>query len=694
LGLVAGALSLALWAGGLLNGWENMTWDWRARLLARPSAFTDQIKLIVLDQATLDWASKEFGLSWPWPRQVYEPIISFCGRAGVKVLACDILFTEPSNLEGDDEALGQAISQGPAFVGALALGQETGSFSSWPKNLTGKIPTIAGLGACLDQIEEEAKARRALLPVAEVALNSTQLGNVGESPDQDQVVRRVSLIKLLDGQAVPTLGLAAFVAASEAKMRIEPGRLQVGPKTIPIDRNGRAILNYRGPPGTHDKYSAAAVIQSELRLREGRPPTIKDLDVFKDCYVFVGFTAPGLHDLKSSPVAAVYPGVEIHATVLDNLAAGDFLAPAPGLAVAAATLLLAVLAGLAGTAGAKVRHSLIAFGAFLPLPVLGGLAAYRFGLWWPMVGQEVAVGLVLVGAVLINYAVEGRQKRFIKRAFRHYLSPQVIEQILKDPSQLQLGGQRREATIFFSDLEGFTSLSEKLDPGQLTALLNDFLSEMTDIILDEGGTLDKYEGDAIIAFWNAPLDQPDHALRACRAALRCQQRLLERQDDFKKQVGQRLRMRIGIHTGQVVVGNMGSSRRFDYTVLGDAANLASRLEGANKVFGTFLMVSESTWDQVCGQVQGRPLGRIKVVGRQDWVRVYEPQGLAGQVDDESAVAFAQGLDLCQACDWSGALAVFEGLGREPAARVYAERCRRLLEGQEDDWDGVWNLTSK
>jgi adenylate cyclase len=307
--------------------------------------------------------------------------------------------------------------------------------------------------------------------------------------------------------------------------------------------------------------------------------------------------------------------------------------------------------------------------------------------------QTLAVLSALIGAVVVNYATEGRQKAFIKQAFKHYLSPQVIEKILADPNQLKLGGERREMTMFFSDLQGFSSLSEKLDPSALTALLNDYLSDMTDIILEEGGTLDKYEGDAIIASWNAPVGQPDHASRACRAAVRCQRKLAERRQEFQRRCGVELRMRIGINTGEVVVGNMGSRDRFDYTVLGDAANLASRLEGANKVFGTFTMVSETTWKRAAGYV-GRELARLRVVGRQTPVKVFELLGLPGEARPAAAEVFEKGLAACAAGDWRAAADLFGGMGGNAAARVYQERCRNLTGQSPNAWDGVWNLTSK
>ncbi|MFZ2405329.1 MAG: adenylate/guanylate cyclase domain-containing protein, partial [Methylobacter sp.] len=210
-----------------------------------------------------------------------------------------------------------------------------------------------------------------------------------------------------------------------------------------------------------------------------------------------------------------------------------------------------------------------------------------------------------------------KQKQLVTTALTQYVSSKVVEQIMADPARLQLGGERKTLSIFFSDLEGFSRLAERMEPEPLTALLNDYLTDMSNIILDEGGTLDKYQGDGIVAFWNAPLDQPDHAALACRAALRCQQRLTERAEEFASRAGCALKARIGLHTGEVVVGNIGSKVRFDYSILGDAANLASRLENANKLFGTSIIVSEATWLQAGGDLDfnGREIGMIKVTGR-------------------------------------------------------------------------------
>jgi adenylate cyclase len=302
----------------------------------------------------------------------------------------------------------------------------------------------------------------------------------------------------------------------------------------------------------------------------------------------------------------------------------------------------------------------------------------------------VAIGL----AAIVNYATEGRQKRFIKSAFKQYLSSDVIEQILVDPSQLKLGGEKRELSIFFSDLQGFSAISEKLGPVALTALLNDYLTDMSDIIMEEGGTVDKYEGDAIIAFWNAPMRQADHAVRACRAALRCQRKLADRRKEFFDRTGVDLYMRIGIHTGEVVVGNMGSNNRFNYTVLGDAANLASRLEGANKQFGTYLMVSEVTWSQAEAGFFAREIGSIMVVGRKAPVRVFDVLGLAGEEKPAWLEDWHAAMLACRARRWGEARDLFDRFGEDPLARKYRDHLDRLARGDLGDWDGIWKLTEK
>jgi len=512
------------------------------------------------------------------------------------------------------------------------------------------------------------------------------------------VFRRTAPFRMFDGRVLPSLGVAGWLAGigeQPVAARMEPRVLTVAGRCIPLDRAGRMIVKFRGPSGTHEAYSAAAVIQSELRLLEGGEPPIRDGGVFREAHVVFGFSAPGLKDLRATPMGGDYPGPEIYATVLDNLLAGDFLRDAPRAAVWLWVLVLALAAGAAAASARSGWHSAAAAVILIPLPALAGLAAWQADIVMPVAGASAGVVAGLLGGAMVNFVLEGRQKLFLKGAFRHYLSSDVIEQILRDPNSLKLGGEKRELTIFFSDLQGFSTISERLGPEDLTKLLNDYLTDMTDLILEEGGTLDKYEGDAIIAFWNAPLSQPDHAVRAVRAAVRCQRKLAERRAEFEQRTGAVLKMRIGLNTGAVVVGNMGSRERFDYTVLGDAANLASRLEGANKALGTYLMISESTWALTNGAFPGRELGQLTVVGRKTPVRVYEATGLEGEPARAGDRSFEDALARTRAGKWTEAASAFETLNDDPAAQTYARKCRELAAaGSGAAWDGIWNLTEK
>ncbi len=696
LGLAAGLLAWLLGWAGPLEGWENLTWSWRMRALAGTAQASDRIKLVVVDQDSLDWAQRESGLSWPWPRQVYAPILRFCARAGAKAVALDIIFSEPSPLVGDDEELGRALAAGPPAVGAAMLGRSTGPHAAWPAGLEGLAFPLAGLAGWSAGPGRDLLMPRALIPPESIARGLAALGNVMEDADQDQVIRRITPLRGFAGRGLLTLGLASALAAGEAPPSWADDGLRFGGRSIPLDGKGKAILRFRGGSGAHQKLSAAAVIRSELLLEQGQEPEV-DPASLKDSYVLFGLTAPGLHDLRATPLAALYPGLEVHATALDNWLAGDFLRPAPGWALGVSALVIGLLAGLAGGLANRPWHSSLAMALILPLPAAWGLAAFLAGWWWPVAAPALAAALALVAGMVLNLASESRQRRFIKDAFRYYLSPEVIERILADPSRLSLGGERRELTILFADLQDFTAISERLDPQDLAALLNDYLSEMTQVILEHGGTLDKYEGDAIVAFWNAPLDQPNHALLACRAALGCAQSLRRSQDRYAARAGSPLVMRVGINSGPVVVGNLGSRTRFDYTVLGDAANLASRLEGANKLFGTGLMVSERTWELAGGGrgengLAGRELGLIRVKGRVAPVRVYEPLEPERSAAAPAALeAFTAALALARGRDWETAARRFAALEGDPAAAVYAARCRELAASPDRDWDGVWEL---
>ena len=699
IGAAAAAAALLLWSAGWLNWLEWPLWDWRVKAMAKPGPGSDQIRLIYLDQTSLDWGKEEIRhWSWPWPRLVYTTILDFCKRGGAKAVVFDVLFTESSR-DGieDDLALGASLAQFGKSVGSVMLSNQQGTTKTWPADIPPRDLKVDGLH---DRVFEGAgryAMKRAAFPVPEIATNCAVLGNVYAAPDRDKIIRRVSLFHVFDGHFVPSLGLAAYCAANpDVSIRIAKNELAIGSAHIPLDRAGKAVLHYRGLAANVFKIvSAQAVIQSEMRLRDGEKGVL-DPSFFKDSYVFFALTAPGLLDLRATPFSPVSPGVEIHATMLDNLLSNDFMRDPARRTVVLLTALLALLAAVVGRMCRKAWDSLLGFAVFLAVPIALGFVLYRYGLWMPVAVQEVAVALALVGAMIVNYAVEGRQKRFIKSAFKQYLSPVVIERLTAHPDQLKLGGELRELTIFFSDIRGFTTISEGLDPERLTSLLNDYLTAMSDIIMAEGGTIDKYEGDAIIAFWNAPLDLPGHANNGVRSALHCQKKLAEIRPVLQERYGKDVFVRIGINTGKVVVGNMGSHQRFNYTFLGDAGNLAARLEGLNKQFGSNLMISEYTAKLLGPDFALRELSRVRVVGRKEPVTVFEPMFKADAESRRDELgAFADALKLYYAGNLAEALKKFRAIsGQDAPAEAYARRCADLLDNPPSKWDGVWEMKEK
>jgi adenylate cyclase len=696
-GAAAAVLAAALWLPGVLDGFEATTFDLRARLLARPAATTDRIATILLDQYSLGWASDQ-GIGWPWPRSLYGMIADFCGKAGAKAFVLDVLYTEETNEDvAQDQQLAAGITANGKVVAAMNLAAHAGQggAASWPKDLAAPGIAIRGLDG---RGPAGIAFPWAQFPLAAVAHSAAVLANTNLPADAaDGVYRREPLFSLFDGRVVPSEALAAWSLAEKGEVSIAPGRLLVGGKNIPIDDRGRAILRYRGPSLTYPHFTAAAVLQAEQQLLEGKRPDL-DPAVFKDKFVLFGFTAPGLFDLKPTPMAAAYPGVEVNATMLDNLLAGDFLRSVPAPLTALIIVLVALGAAIAVSTATRATWSVLAYALFLPAIPAAGVAAYAAGVWLPIVPLELAALFALMGASVASYATEGRQKRYIKGAFRQYLSPAVIDELIAHPDRLRLGGERRDLTIFFSDVQGFTSISEVLSPEDLTALLNEYLSAMTDIIQEEGGTIDKYEGDAIIAFWNAPLPQEDHAVRCVRASLRCQTRLAGMRPSVKARIGKDMYARIGVNSGPAVVGNMGSKTRFDYTMLGDNVNLASRLEGVNKQFGTYIMISQATVDRIGGAFPVRELSRVAVVGRKEPVRVYEPMLPAEYAARKPTLdIFAEGLSLYYAGGFAEAARIFATIEAvDPPARSYLRKCAELARDPEvlKDWLGVWVMTEK
>ncbi len=698
--LAALLLVLGLDFSGVLTPYRLKTLDLLFRHAPLPKA-SPQVVVVTVDQPDLDFMKTQ-GVTWPWPRQLYAPLIDYCRRSGAKAVIFDILYTEDSSYgPEDDQRLAAAAAAAGNVVFPFFLSVEDKPSSPGTPELLDKASiAIAGTPP-----PEPVKYRSLLAPIPPLVVAARTVGNVQSPPDKDGIYRRIPLVLPFQDRWLPLLAFAAFQSINPgAPWRFQDGALVQGQRRIPLDAQGQFLLKYRGPSRSHQRYSAANLIQSEYRCLNNLPPLVPP-EALADKWVFVGLTAPGLFDLKASPVSAVYAGVEVHATLLDNLLRGDFLQTVPlwlrwaWTLVLVASMVLTVLF-LSGMSGLVANlGALVVFNA---LHV--GLCVLAFTRSWyidPLL-PDLALNFSFALAAIYSYATEGRQKQAIRGMFAQYMSEVVIGHLLQHPEKLKLGGERRRVTLFFSDLAGFTTLSEHMDPETVVGLLNDYLSRMTDIILEEEGTVDKFEGDAIMAFWGAPLDQEEQAVLACRAALRQAAALQELNLHFAERSLPRLNLRMGLHTGEAIVGNLGSQNRFDYTVIGDTVNLASRLEGLNKFYGTAIMASEATVSECGDQVEFRELDWVAVKGRATPVTVYEVMALKGELTPAQVAArneFAQGLKLFREKAFSQAAQAFvttlEHLPEDGPAKMFKDLCQKFQESPPpEDWDSVFRPDKK
>jgi adenylate cyclase len=665
---VVGILFALLLHSGAMRNLEAVTYDARCRMSPAPELADPKVIIIALNESSLesmDW------IGWPWPREIWADLAGFMADQGAKALFFDITF-ETSSMYGalEDSLFGEMASSLPTvFIANLFL-----------DSAAAPIP-----GNALIQLEGASEKGplypSARFPVTEIAAGAAAFASPLVQADPDGVVRRVPLFFRTPGGMMPSPGFALALIASGETPSIEGGRLHLGQNSIPVSDDGTFIPRFMGPRGTYTTLGADEVFEMMLAGDTGA--------VFEDAVVLVGYTAVDLFDLKPTPFSANYPGVEVHATVYDNLMTGRGIQRPNPLVPVAITVLLAMAIGIVMLVVPSVGGS-IAAGAVLILGYAGAVfVMFKNGVWMDAATPLSAGMLALLsGAVEANFRAN-RQKKFLRSAFGQYLSPEVVAQVVKNPSVLTLGGERRVMTAFFSDVQGFTSISEKLEPEGLVTLLNHYLTAMTDIILKWGGTVDKFEGDAIVAFWGAPVPMTDHAERACRAAMECQAAHVELNEQIGKLGFPRLITRIGLSTGPMVVGNMGSEKRFDYTIMGDSVNLASRLEGVNKVYGTRLLVSGST-REAAPAIRFLNIDSVRVVGQTKPVSLYTPF----KVLPDWSASYEHALAAYASGDFAGAIPMFRAIDF-PAAANMAARCENMLrDGPSPQWDGVWNLSSK
>nr|AGS52635.1 adenylate cyclase [uncultured bacterium contig00043] len=774
---------------GVFHFLEYKSYDFRVKLTANLTRPSDDIIVILLTQNCLDWAQKEKGWGWPWPRQAYAEVVDYMNHGNAASVAFDVLFSEPSvyrnarqdeiidnmvkNLEivqtdmgeegnarrgedaprrrtnsifmnifndlhslsarEDDASFVKASQEYGKLIQAVFFSTQTGSAKYWPSNLEKPFFSPENFGSMLDNFNighDLGLNVGAQFPIEELREAAAALGSVTGKPDSDGIIRRLKLFTSFDGKNVPSLAAAQLmVAGQEQGIRYneETSALEWGYYTIPVDKNGNTLLRYRGELDRYHIYNASDILKSSDALKNGDEPLLSP-ENFEDAYIFFGFYAPGLFDIFSTPINSVYPGMGCHITMLDNMLQGDFIresAQIINLIILFVIVTLVVLLTMFSN-----RISLYVSGTiFITIVIiLVSFGAYHWnGIWIPMITFIAGTLAAFISVTLYNYATEGSQKRFIKAAFSQYLSPKVVDQLILDPSQLKLGGEKREMTAIFTDIRGFSTFSEALgDPAKLVELLNFYLTRMSDIVLDNQGTIDKYEGDAIIAFFGAPIYMANHAALACRAAIgmkkaepKINREAIENglvtrevlEAMFRKGLTKgvddpcQIFTRVGLNTGDMVVGNMGTPNKMDYTIMGNAVNLAARLEGINKQYHTGgILISEYTRPHIGDEFVVRPLSRVRVVGINTPLRLYELLDVASDAPPElfeMVKSWEEGFALYEKKDFSEAHKIFQSVHQnndnDNAAKMYASRCKKYMETPPDEkaWDnGVDNLTEK
>jgi len=575
--------------------------------------------IVVIDDETI----AELG-RWPVPRRKMAELITALHHAGAKVIGGDVLFADPepaaaANTSAPGESSGDAAlarAFGEARNVVLPFAFEFGGHTDAAQKpyLTRSVYTRLHKNPAYRPLA--LKPTGVVTPLPALA-EAAALGHMLVAYDVDRAPRYEYPAIEYDLDYYPSMAIRIaqlFLDVPWSQVRVELGRgISIGPVFVPTDPDTRVLVNYLGPSRTFPTYRFSHVLA-------GRVPT----SVFRDRVVLVGADALGLRDTFQSPFTAVMPGVERLATVIDSILHERHLRrPEHFPWLEAALMLAAALAlGVAVSRLSLATASLLALSLIAAIAVSQQITLSRYSVWQAGALPILAIVLTFIALSLYRYGMLDRERRHIRRVFQRYLAPGMVDRLANNTKLPELGGELRDLTVLFCDVRGFTALSERLDPAILTRVVNDFFNAASEAILEHGGTIDKFVGDAIMAFWNAPIDQPDHAALACRAALR----ILEKVDELNETSGRdidlpRIKVGVGINTGLCTVGNFGSSRRFDYSAIGDAVNVAARIEGENKTYGTAILLGPETAARVA-QFATLPIDNMRPRGRADAIEIH------------------------------------------------------------------------
>jgi adenylate cyclase len=471
-----------------------------------------------------------------------------------------------------------------------------------------------------DQPSGVPPAKMVLPSLLRFSTYAKSLAHINMNPDVDGTLRWEMLAVEYQGDYYAPIGLQAarlYRDVPPEKMALDfSGAVQVGDTVIPTDEFGRMLINYRGPNKTFPMHPISDLLDRTIPA-----------GAFKDKIVLIGATAIGIYDLRVTPFSTNMAGIEKHASVVDNILRGDFLRRTLDLDIPLIFVFTLILGILIPRLGAKA-------GAALFLLVFAGYSLfvhYLFaskGIWFSYIYPASALFFGYTSQTAYRFFTEERRARDIRKMFSSYVSKRIVDELIRDPSKAKLGGDRKEITVLFSDIRGFTNFSEKHQPEEVVSLLNEYLGAMTQIVFEHDGTLDKFVGDAIMALWGAPVGQPDHAERACRCAVDMITKLNELQNKWTAEGKYAIDIGIGINTGDMVVGNMGAEgKKMDYTVIGDNVNLGARLESLTRKYNNHIIISEYTYGKVKDIVKVNELGSVTVKGKERPVEIYDLVGV-------------------------------------------------------------------
>jgi adenylate cyclase len=673
--LAAALTVLLLGASGVTERIDRWWFDTLQAFGASRAPLPADTALVLIDEQSLAVLGEApFGMRWPWPRSAFAALLAGLQAAGAERIAVDLVFFESSAAAEQDALLGAVAASLPGV--ALATVPERVP-AVWPEAFRQRHAELFAAQARWGVVRSEPDADaviRAYTPRGSLAAAVLADGSAGaEVPATPVLLRWRGNLEQLRARGVPLLPAAPFVVAGWDI----------------LDRATRAS------PDLAPAELAAAIAQAPA-------PVGEVFERARGKTVFVGANAAATFDAVATPLGAPEPGVVVHWTAYANLSRGDFITPLPAAAGAAVAVLLIVVLVLAGRAGVGLRGPSIIAALAVVLLAAGSAGLILAGAWFAPALPVAAASIGFTAVAAESFRVERARKLEIQGWFGAYVSPAVVRRLVADPQAIELGGELRELTILFSDIAGFTTISERLGPAELVGLINRFLEGQTERILDHGGYLDKYIGDAVMAVFGTPEPLDNHALAACRAALACRAVLAELNDEIERQHGLRLGMRTGINTGEVVVGNVGSARKRNYTVLGDAVNLASRLEGANKETGTAILLGPLTAARVAGAMVLRPVARLQVKGKTQAVEVSELLASRDGADDATlafAAVFTRGFEAyCErrfeqaAADFASAAALRPD---DLSSAHYQAEARRFGEAPPGpEWHGILKLETK